>query len=64
MYTRSGSALTLNPIGTPGFDQSVIPTYELFASDTWHLRPTLTLTYGLAWGVSMPPVTIKPESRS
>jgi hypothetical protein len=55
MYSRSGSNLTLNPLGTPGFDQSVIPTYELFGSDTWHLRPTLTLTYGLSWGVAMPP---------
>ena len=55
MYTRSGTNLTLNPLGQPGFDQSVIPTYELFGADTWHLRPTLTLTYGLSWGVAMPP---------
>ncbi len=55
MYTRSGSSLALQPVGTPGFDQSIIPTYELYASDTWHLRPSLTLTYGLSWGVSMPP---------
>jgi hypothetical protein len=58
MYTRSGSNLTLNPLGTPGFDQSVVPTYETFFSDTWHLRPTLTLTYGLGWGVAMPPFEI------
>ncbi len=58
MYTRSGTALTLNPIGTPGFDQSVIPTYELYGSDTWHIRPSLTITYGLNWGVAMPPYEI------
>jgi hypothetical protein len=58
MYTRSGSALTLNPIGTPGFDQSIIPTYEIFGSDTWHIRPSVTITYGLNWGVSMPPYEI------
>ena len=46
MYTRSGSNLQLNPLGTPGFDQSIVPTYELYFSDTWHLRPTLTMTYG------------------
>ena len=51
MYTRSGSSLALQPLGTPGFDQSIIPTYELYASDTWHLRPCLTLTYGLTWGL-------------
>ena len=49
MYSRSGTNLTLNPLGTPGFDQSIIPTYELFGTDTWHIRPTLTLTYGLSW---------------
>ena len=30
MYTRSGSSLALHPVGTPGFDQSIIPTYELY----------------------------------
>lgn len=58
MYTRSGQNLTLNPPGSFGFDQSILPTYELYATDTWHLRPTLTLTYGLSWGVSMPPYEI------
>lgn len=58
MYTRSGTNLTLNPLGTPGFDQSIIPTYELFGQDTWHIRPSLTLTYGLNWGVSLPPYEI------
>ena len=58
MYSRSGSSLTLNPVGTPGFDQSVIPSYELYATDTWHLRKDLTVTYGLAWGLAMPPYEI------
>ncbi len=58
MYTRSGANLTLNPLGTPGFDQSVVPTYDTYFSDTWHIRPTLTLTYGLGWGLAMPPYEI------
>lgn len=58
MYSRSGSNLTLNPLGTAGFDQSIIPSYNLFVSDTWHLRPTLTLTYGLSWGLAMPPYEV------
>ena len=58
MYTRSGQNLTLNPPGQQGFDQSILPTYELYASDTWHLRPSLTLTYGLSWGVAMPPYEV------
>ncbi|HLJ45155.1 MAG TPA: carboxypeptidase regulatory-like domain-containing protein [Bryobacteraceae bacterium] len=58
MYTRSGNSLTLNPLGTSGFDKSVVPTYDTYFTDTWHLRPTLTLTYGLGWGIAMPPYEI------
>ena len=58
MYTRTGSNLSLNPSGTPGFDQSIIPTYNVYLSDTWHMKPTLTLTYGLAYTLEMPPYEI------
>ncbi|MBV8820098.1 MAG: hypothetical protein JO022_17170, partial [Acidobacteriaceae bacterium] len=58
MYSRTGNNLTLNPVGTPGFDQSIIPSYNFYFSDTWHIRPTLTLTYGLGYGISMPPYEI------
>ncbi|HTS27883.1 MAG TPA: carboxypeptidase-like regulatory domain-containing protein [Bryobacteraceae bacterium] len=56
VYTRTGSNLTLGPIGSSGFDKSVIPYYNLYASDTWHLKPTVTLTYGLSYQIEMPPV--------
>ncbi|MGB6026622.1 MAG: hypothetical protein WBG40_15615, partial [Candidatus Sulfotelmatobacter sp.] len=55
-YTRSGANLTLNPIGTPAFDKSKIPYYNVYFSDTWHMKPTFTLTYGLGWTLEMPPV--------
>ena len=58
MYSRSGANLQLNPLGTPGFDQSVVPSYDAYFSDTWHVKPRLTLTYGLSWGLSMPPYEI------
>jgi hypothetical protein len=58
MYTRSGANLSLNPPGTPGFDQSIIPTYNLYFSDTWHMKPSLTLTYGLSYTIEMPPYEI------
>ena len=64
MYSRSGANLQLNPLGTPGFDQSVVPSYDLFFSDTWHMRPSLTLTYGMSWGLSMPPYEINGKQVS
>ena len=56
VYTRSGSNLTLNPPLTPAFDQSTIPYYNTYFSDTWHMKPSFTLTYGLGWTLEMPPV--------
>ena len=55
-YTRAGSNLALNPPLTPAFDQSTIPYYNLYFSDTWHLKPTFTVSYGLGWTLEMPAV--------
>ncbi len=55
-YTRTGSDLTINPPNTPAFDQSVIPFYNLYVNDSWHIKPTLTISYGLGWTLEMPPV--------
>jgi Carboxypeptidase regulatory-like domain len=54
-YTRAGSNLTLNPPLTPAFDKSTIPYYNVYFSDSWHLKPTVTLTYGLGYTIEMPP---------
>jgi carboxypeptidase family protein len=54
-YTRSGSNLALNPPLTPAFDKVTIPYYNLYFNDTWHLKPSLTVTYGLGWALEMPP---------
>ncbi|MHB8411504.1 MAG: carboxypeptidase-like regulatory domain-containing protein [Candidatus Acidiferrales bacterium] len=55
-YTRSGNNLNLNPPNTHAFDQSTIPFYNVYFSDTWHMKPTFTLNYGLGWTLEMPPV--------
>jgi len=55
-YTRTGSTLTLNPPLTPAYDQSTIPYYNVYFSDSWKVSPTFTLTYGLGWSLEMPPV--------
>ena len=39
-YTRTGSNLTLNPPNTPAFDQSTIPFYNLYANDSWRMKPS------------------------
>jgi hypothetical protein len=54
-YTRSGPNLTLNPPNTPASDKSTIPYYNVYFSDTWKMKPTFTLTYGLGWTLEMPP---------
>jgi hypothetical protein len=54
-YTRSGSSLTLGPVGGVATDQSIIPYYSVYFYDTWHMKPSFTLTYGLGWNLEMPP---------
>ena len=54
-YTRSGANLALNAPLTPAFDQSTIPYYNVYFSDSWHLKPSFTLTYGLGYTIEMPP---------
>jgi hypothetical protein len=55
-FTRTGSQLTLNPPLTPAQDKSTIPYYNVYFSDSWRLKPSFTLTYGLGWTLEMPPV--------
>ena len=54
-YTRTAPDLAAQPVGAPVFDQSTIPFYNLYASDSWRVKPTFTLTYGLGWTLEMPP---------
>jgi len=57
-YTRSGPTLTLNPPLTHATEQSHIPFYNVYWSDSWHMKPSFTLTYGLGWTLEMPPVEV------
>jgi carboxypeptidase family protein len=54
-YTRSGNSLTLNAPLTPASDKVTIPYYNVYFSDTWHMKPSFTLTYGMGWTLEMPP---------
>ncbi len=55
LLTRAGPNLAIQPAGTPAFDLSTIMTYDAYFSDSWHIKPSLTLTYGLNYGIQMPP---------
>ncbi|HWG37483.1 MAG TPA: carboxypeptidase-like regulatory domain-containing protein [Terriglobales bacterium] len=55
LYTRQGPQLNLQPLGTPMNDQSNIPLYNVYFSDAWHIRPSMTLSYGAGYTVEMPP---------
>jgi hypothetical protein len=56
LYTRNGADLHLLPLGTHAQDKSVIDFYSAYFADTWHFKPTVTLTYGLSYNLEMPPV--------
>jgi len=54
-YTRSGADLTLNAPLTPASDKSTIPYYNAYFTDAWHVKPNLTVTYGMGYTLEMPP---------
>src|SRR5437588_2310165 len=56
LYTRAGSDLHLLSLGTHAQDKSVIDFYSAYFADTWHLKPSFTLTYGLSYNLEMPQV--------
>jgi hypothetical protein len=51
-YARQSGNLL--PVGSSISSESVVPNYNLYFSDTWHVKPNLTLTYGLGYVVEMP----------
>jgi len=55
MYTRALPTLSPLPLGTPATDKSIIPYYSVYFQDTWHVKPSFTLTYGIGWNLEMPP---------
>src|SRR5712692_953447 len=55
-YTRIGKDLKIQPVGTQAFDKSRIPTYNVYFADTWRMKPSLTLSYGVGYTLEMPPV--------
>jgi hypothetical protein len=54
-YSASGGALTVNPPYTPIGAHTTIPYYNIYATDTWHALPSVTVNYGLSYALEMPP---------
>lgn len=57
LFVRGGSNFTLT--GAKTFqDTDLINQYTLYFNDSWKIKPTLTLNYGLEWGTQMPPYEV------
>jgi hypothetical protein len=50
------ASLQLLPQGTDLKNTVRYDQATFYAQDAWHLRPSLTVSYGLAWAASVPPV--------
>lgn len=51
-FTKSGSTL---PDGTPVSRRFAADAWEMYAQDTWKVKPSLTLTLGLRYSLFSPP---------
>ena len=50
-YDREGNLL---PYGSPSEREFATEEYDFYGQDIWKIRPNLTLTYGLRYGISRP----------
>lgn len=55
LYTRKLPDLSLQSLGTPAETKVIVPTYNVYFSDIWRMKPSFTLTYGMGYTVEMPP---------
>jgi hypothetical protein len=52
-YPRKGGSLL--PFGSSIKSETVVNNYNVYFSDTWKIKPSFTLIYGLGWQAQMPP---------
>src|SRR5262249_55651292 len=55
LITRDAN-LKLQPLGTGLLTRSTLGAYEFYGSDTWRLKPSFTITYGLTYNWQSPPI--------
>ena len=52
----SGVAATAGCLSSPPVSAtSVLPTYSVYWTDSWRMKPTFTLNYGIGYTIEMPP---------
>jgi hypothetical protein len=54
LAVRDGS-LSPQPFGAPLIANANMQAYDMYIQDTWRIKPTLTLTYGLSYSWQTPP---------
>jgi hypothetical protein len=54
-YTNNNGVLSLNPPRTAFSADPHVPFYNIYVTDTWHAKPSLTVNYGLSYAIEMPP---------
>ncbi len=52
--TRNGDFIA-NPLGSPLVDHVHTHSFETYVQDSWKVKPSFTLTYGLSYGVQFAP---------
>jgi hypothetical protein len=52
------SQLQPNALGTPTDNDVRYDDYSLYLNDAWHIKPTLTINFGLNWSYDTPPLEI------
>jgi len=54
-YANKSGTLNQNPALTPFSASTTIPYYNMYVTDTWKAKPSLTLNYGISYAIEMPP---------
>lgn len=52
--TRDGNFIA-SPLGSPLIDHVHTESFDSYIMDSWKMKPSITLTYGLSYGVQFPP---------
>lgn len=60
-----GIAATADCLGSPSLtNNSIIPTYNVYFTDSWHLKPTFSVNYGIGYTIEMPPYETRGGEQS